>query len=154
MKKHYKNAALLLLIVLVAGFAALTIGQRIINNEQFEDDVAHVDMHSILHVQLGITGESNLELAAIENRYNQKRRELETTIKEANRELAEAILGSPEFSPEVQQVIYKIHTAMGELQSATVEHLYEMQTVLTTEQNQKLQQLITDALNENASSGN
>lgn len=154
MQKPYISASLLMIIVLVTGFTALYIGQRYFTNGQDRADQSNVDMHSFFHDQLGIEGEPNAQLAEIEHRYNDRRQDLEVIIREANRELADVIMNTSTYSPEVQQVIDKIHTAMGQLQKATVEHLFEMRTVLTDEQNQRFQQLITDALYENAEAEN
>ena len=107
-------------------------------------------MHSYFHDRLDITSEQEKKLADIERRYRQSRQLLEETMRLANMELADAIKKHQSYSPEVQQSVDKIHKAMGGLQKTALEHLFEMQTVLTHKQNEKLNQLITDALYENA----
>ena len=105
--------------------------------------------HNILHDRLNITAEQDNQLVDIEKRYRQRRMYLEEQMRLANMELAEAIKADKSMSPKVQEATDKIHHAMGELQKATLEHLFEMRPILTDAQNQKLEQMITDALYEN-----
>ena len=48
----------------------------------------------------------------------------------------------------VSTAVERIHDAQGELQEATIEHVFEMKGVLTPEQYQKLLNLTADELNE------
>ena len=64
-------------------------------------------------------------------------------------ELANNIGEDRSYSENVQKSVDKIHKAMGGLQKLTLEHLFEMRPILSDEQNQKLEQMITDALYEN-----
>lgn len=152
MEKRYINALLLILIVLAVAFTALFIGQRYFYHHHHHANHAAVDMHNYFHNQLGITAKQDTKLSRIEKHYNKKRQRLEETIRLANGELADAIKNTRSYSSEVQQAVDKIQKAMGELQESTLKHLFEMEAVLTDEQNLKFQQLITDALYENAKS--
>ena len=67
-------------------------------------------------------------------------------MRQANQELAAAIAKSKGYSPEVAAAVEKVHQHMGELQKASLEHLFEMRTVLTPEQGERLFQLAHDAL--------
>jgi Spy/CpxP family protein refolding chaperone len=63
-------------------------------------------------------------------------------------ELAQAILADKSDSPRVQSAIAKIHDAQGELQQATMRHVFEMKPVLAPEQYEKLLNLTANALYE------
>lgn len=149
MKKRYINALSLIIIVLLVAFGAMYVSQHY--RYMSHDFMGHSgDTHSYLHEKLGITKEQDIKLQGIEADYQKRKLRLEETIRLANMELADAINKNPSFSPEVQQAVDKIHTAMGELQKASLEHLFQMQPILTQEQNEKLKKLITDALYDNA----
>ena len=149
MKKRYINAFSLIVIVLVVAFGAMYASQHYMNMPH--DFMGRVgDTHHYLHSQLGITKEQDVKLQEIEATYQQRKTRLEETIRLANMELADAIGENPSFSPEVQQAVDKIHNAMGELQKSSLKHLFQMQPILTQEQNEKLKKLITQALYDNA----
>lgn len=152
MKKRYINALSLIIIVLAVAFAAMLFGQHYISMPR--DLARHSgDTHSYLHEQLNITEEQDIKLQDIESDYQKRKLRLEETIRLANMELADAINENPSFSPAVQQAVDKIHNAMGELQKASLEHLFQMQPILTDEQNKKLNKLINEALYGNAKDG-
>lgn len=149
MKKRYLNATAFLLIVLATAFGSLYLGQHFMQGPQEHHSRDAGSWHQVLHDRLHITQEQEVELVDIEKRYRQRRQYLEEQMRLANMELADAIKADKSFSPRVQAATDKIHQAMGELQKATLEHLFEMHPVLTDEQNSKLEQMVTDALYEN-----
>jgi len=149
MKKRYINATLFLLIVLTVAFGAQYIGTQTMQGHDHKNHTDSVNGHKVLHDRLHITAEQDEQLMDTEKRYRQRRQYLEEKLRLANMELAEAIKADKSFSLSVQTATDKIHQAMGELQKATLEHLFEMRPILTDEQNQKLEQMVTDALYEN-----
>ena len=148
MKKRYINASIFLIVVLATTFGGLYLGQNLMHGPHTQHNHDSAGWHQVLHEKLNITPEQDVKLSEIEKRYKQRRQYLQEQMRLANMELAEAIRNDKSFSPKVQAATDKIHHAMGGLQKATLEHLFEMRPILTTEQNQKLEQLITDALYE------
>jgi Spy/CpxP family protein refolding chaperone len=104
------------------------------------------DAHHNLHEQLKITSQQDKKLEPIEQRFLTRKTELEATIKEANAKLGKAIMEDKAYSPRVKAAVEDIHHAQGELQKATLEHLFDMQSVLTPEQSEKLNRMAADAL--------
>lgn len=147
MKKRYINAAAFLLIVLATAFGGLYLGQHLIGQPR-DHHADSAGWHRILHEKLQITAEQATKLSDVEKNYQQRRQYLEEHLRLANMELADAIKADKAYSPRVQAATDKIHMAMGELQKATLEHLFEMRPILTDEQNRKLEQMVTDALYE------
>lgn len=96
-----------------------------------------------------MTTEQDRKLLPIEKKFISKKQEMEALIHEANHELAAAINEDGNYSPRVKQAVDKIHMAQGELQKVTLEHFFEMHTVLNPEQRKKLNALTTDALTHN-----
>ena len=110
--------------------------------------VASADVHAWLHKELRVTAEQHKALEPIEVRFAGKERALRGQMRAANRELAAALARGKGNSPEVAAAVEKIHHYMGELQKASLEHLFEMRTVLTPEQGDRLLQLAKKALEE------
>lgn len=110
--------------------------------------VAAIDTHNWLHKELRVTPEQHKMLEPIEARYAERERGLRERMRQAHRELAAAIGKSKGSSPEVTAAVEKVHQHMGELQKASLEHLFEMRTVLTPEQGDQLLQLAQKGLEE------
>ena len=109
---------------------------------------ASVAAHDWLHKELHVTAKQHKALEPIEARFAEKERVLRERMRAANHDLAAAIAKPGGYSPEVTAAVEKIHFHMGELQKASLEHLFEMRMVLSPEQNEKLIQLAQKALEE------
>ncbi len=129
-------------VVAVAALAAFLTFRWVANRPS----VGSADPHKWLHKELHITDAQHKALEPIETRYAERERVLREKMRQANRELAAAIAKSKAYSPEVAAAVEKVHQHMGELQKASLEHLFEMRTVLTPEQSERLFQLAHDAL--------
>lgn len=105
-----------------------------------------IDSHGWLHKELRITAEQLKALQPIEARHTERDRVLREQMRQANRELAAAITRSKDLTPEVTAAVEKVHRHMGELQKASLEHLFEMRTVLMPEQGDRLLQLAQKGL--------
>lgn len=107
-------------------------------------------LHSIVHDQLDLTADQETRLEAIEARFASRRGALEADVRAANRELADAIAVSEGDSPQVQAAVDHFHAAMGDLQKATIAHVFEMRSVLTPEQAQVFDRQVVGALLQDA----
>lgn len=146
MKKQYLKATLFLVILLLTAFSGLILGQKLLQLNQ-QTATTHTDnWHQILHQKLNFSNNQHKQLEVIESKFNARQKVLEGKIKKANQRLAAAFKDENKFSPSVEEATNQIHHHMGELQKATLEHLFEMRTILTKEQNKKLDQMVTDAL--------
>lgn len=108
-----------------------------------------IDAHIWLHEQISITAEQDQKLSEIEKKFSDKQRVLREKIHVGNLELAAAMLEDKTFSERVAAAVERIHHAQGELQKATIEHIFDMQTILTPQQAEKLNKLAADALVQN-----
>jgi Spy/CpxP family protein refolding chaperone len=106
----------------------------------------HIEAHQWIHAQLGFTAEQETQLEPIEKRFDEQKRHYGEMLRIANQELAQAIREDRAHSPRVTAAVAKIHQAQGELQNATLQHIFEMQPVLRPEQYEKLIQLTAEAL--------
>lgn len=92
------------------------------------------DLHAVIHQRLDLTPDQDRRLDAIEAGFARERERLEAELRQANRELTVAIGESRGDTPEVQAAVDHFHLAMGELQKATIAHVFEMRAVLSPDQ--------------------
>ena len=107
-------------------------------------------LHDIVHEQLRLSPEQDRRLDAIEARFAAERPALEAEVRTANRELGAAIAANRGDTPEVQAAVDHFHGAMGDLQKATIAHVFEMRSVLTPEQATVFDAAVADTLSRDA----
>lgn len=107
-------------------------------------------LHSIVHEKLDLSAEQDRRLDVIEARFAARRPALEAEVRAANRELAAAIAASEGDTPQVQAAVDHFHVAMGDLQKATITHVFEMRSVLTPAQAEVFDEAVADALRDDA----
>jgi Spy/CpxP family protein refolding chaperone len=107
-------------------------------------------LHSVVHEQLNLSAEQDRRLDAIEARFAARRPALEAEVRVANRELAAAIAASDGDTPQVQAAVDHFHAAMGDLQKATITHVFEMRSVLTPAQAVVFDEAVVDSLRDDA----
>lgn len=144
MRSYQKEIALFLVIALV-GFGAFYACANVFKSSHR----GQIDAHTWLHQQISITAEQDRKLTDIEKAFAEKQNALQKEIHIGNLELAAAMLEDKSFSKRVAAAVERIHHAQGELQKATIEHIFNMQTVLTPQQAEKLNKLAADALIQN-----
>lgn len=140
MKRVLQVVGLLLAVALVAAAACL-LTARVSRKD-------HADAHHWIHTQLGLSAEQEKQLEPIERRYHEQRQQFSEVIRTANAELAQAILADGGDSPRVKAAAARIHEAHGQLQEATLRHVFEMKPVLQPEQYNKLLNLTANALSQ------
>lgn len=106
------------------------------------------DPHEWLHAQLDLTEKQHEALKPIEARFNASYGEAGVKLWEARTELAKALDAGDADSPEIAAAVHKIHQRMGKLQMLSIRHIFEMRTVLTKEQGDKLLHLAKQNLEE------
>ena len=107
-----------------------------------------VDPHEWLHSELKISPEQHQALEPLETKFAARNRILREQMRAANHELAVAIGKGKVNSPEISAAIGKIHLHMGELQNASIDHIFEMRAKLTPEQGATLLRLAQQALDD------
>ena len=145
MKRIGSVIALLVAAAVVAAVACLLTARWTARQHP-----VHADAHHWVHTQLGLTAEQEKQLEPIEQRYDEQRRHYGELIRVANVELGQAILADKDDSPRVKAAIARIQEAQGQLQDATLRHVFEMKPVLRPEQYEKLLSLTANALSQSA----
>lgn len=108
------------------------------------------DYHDWVHKNLNMTAEQERRSQKSERRYEETKRHLDEVIRLANSDLAERILQDKSYSPSVEKSVAEIHSAVGHLQKATLEHIFELKEVLDAEQYERLIELTAEGLSENS----
>ena len=142
MKGAVRALILLVLVAAIAGAACWFTAWYLNRPGHSEKGEAH----AWVHTQLGITAEQDRALAPIEQRYAEARKHYGELLRIANAELGKAILEDRSDSARVKAAVAQIHQAQGGLQNATLQHIFEMKSVLTTQQYEKLLQSTAEAL--------
>lgn len=148
--KHFWQIFFFLLIVVGAATGGVLIGQNFLGQHADTHHHATGDMHALFHHDLNLNAQQEKQLAAIEKDFRRQKALYEEQMKLANMELAEAIKNAGYSSPQVQLVVDKIHEAMGGLQKLMLQHLADMQGVLSEDQNKKLEEKVVAQLYRNA----
>ena len=104
------------------------------------------DVHNILHNQLGLSGEQEKRIEAIEARFALDRKDLDMQMRAANLELARALEAELAYGEAAKTAISHFHAAMAKLQELTVVHILEMRAVLTPEQAETFDKTVRQAL--------
>ncbi|MFK4056559.1 Spy/CpxP family protein refolding chaperone [Brevundimonas sp. NPDC046655] len=107
-------------------------------------------LREIVHKDLDLSSEQHRKIDSIEDRFAEQHLTLEGQVQAANRELAEAIRVSNGDSRVVQPAVDHFHDAMGDLQQATIAHIFEMRSVMTDAQARRFDRSMVEALSADA----
>lgn len=104
------------------------------------------DMSARLQRELSLSAEQKAALEPIEKKFKEANARYAARMGEANRALAKALEKGDPNAPEIAEAIDAIHHHMGEMQKASIAHLFEMRSVLTKEQGDRLLAMAREAL--------
>lgn len=138
-----KKVALFLLAIAAVAAVACYVTLRMSQTKVTADDIAS---HEWLHRDLKLTEAQHKALEPIEQGFGEKQRKLAEALRDANRQLAQAMAEDKAYTPRVAAAVEHVHHRMGELQKVSIEHVFAMRTVLTPEQGDKLLKLAQQAL--------
>jgi Spy/CpxP family protein refolding chaperone len=104
------------------------------------------ELHALMHDGLDLDDAQERKLAILEREFTARRAKLEAELKADNTRLAEAIAAEHQYGPRVSAAVDATHMAMGELQKATLEHVFAMRAILRPEQQAKFDAAIAESL--------
>ncbi|MGV9005719.1 MAG: Spy/CpxP family protein refolding chaperone [Brevundimonas sp.] len=145
MKAGWKSIIATALLATLASVAATWVSATWIMREREPPS-----LHSIIHHELDLDADQKQRLDAIEDRFAGRRQALQAEVRAANQELAAAIAASDGDTPQVQAAVDHFHSAMGELQKATISHVFEMRSVMTPAQAEVFDRRIVEVLRQDA----
>ena len=133
-------------IVLAVLLAALAGCLGAIAADRWANHEAGSGLHDFVHDELTLTTDQEQRLDALEARFAVERARLEGSAGAANARLAQAMENEHEYGPEVSAAIDEVHARMGDLQKATVRHVFDMREILEPEQQRQFDRKVSDAL--------
>ena len=134
------HIVLAVLLAALAGCLGAIAADRWVNHE------AGSGLHDFVHDELTLTTDQEQRLDALEARFAVERARLEGSARAANARLAQAMENEHEYGPEVSAAIDEVHARMGDLQKATVRHVFDMREILEPEQQRQFDRKVSDAL--------
>lgn len=141
MPRIWRTLLLTAFVAFVAGGLGVCAGLAF-----FPRPTAHDSLDAVVHRELNLTFEQQRALEAIEARYTAQRRGLEGEMRAATRDIATAVSEDKANTPRVQAAVDRFHMAMGQLQHATIAHVFEMRAVLSSEQQNRFDEIARQQL--------
>ena len=139
-----------MLLVAVIAFAAAIAGVLI--GRALLPTTSHTgsELHALLHEDLELDASQKAKLAAIERNFALRQRSVELELRADNAKLATAIEAEHGYGSRVTAAVDASHRAMGELQKATLEHIFAMRSILKPEQTARFDAAVVKALTADA----
>jgi nickel and cobalt resistance protein CnrR len=135
-----------LLIAAVSVVALALVGVWIGRMMQPQAHHSGAELHALMHEGLDLDPAQERSLGVLERDFAAKREALEARLKADNARLAEAIAAEHQYGPRVSAAIDASHVAMGDLQKATLEHIFAMRAILRPEQQATFDAAVAESL--------
>ena len=132
-------------IAFLAGIAGALAGRALIPARTQSSE-----LHDVLHHQLKLDAGQEARIEVIEQQFAVRRRALELELRAANARLADAIQAEHGNGPKVAAAVDSSHVAMGELQKATLAHVFAMRQILHPDQADQFDRAVVKALTADA----
>lgn len=133
-------------VAFLAAMAGVLIGRGISQSRSPEPPA----LHDLLHEQLELDRRQLAQIDVLEERFAVRRRALELELRADNARLAAAIQAERGYGPRVTAEVDRSHQVMGELQKATLEHIFAMRAVLRPGQAEEFDRAVVEALTSSA----
>ena len=143
MSPALRRALLIAALAFVAGLAGVFVGRALTRPPVGH---ARVELHDILHHDLTLDPAQHAQLDRLESGFALRKRELELRLRADNARLAAAIADEHGDGAQVRDAVARAHTTMGELQKATLAHVFAMRALLHPAQAAKFDAAVTRAL--------
>jgi hypothetical protein len=133
---------LIALAAFVAAIAGVFVGRELLPAPAQPG----TELHDVLHHRLALDATQKTSLEILERRFAVQRRAFELDLRADNARLADAIEAEHGNGPRVAAAVDHSHAAMGELQKATLAHIFAMRQLLRPNQTAQFDQAVVKAL--------
>lgn len=134
---------LVAIVAFIAAFAGVLAGRAIGGGH----NAGHgSELHALLHDRMQLTTEQMRRLDALEAAYATRRAALQARMRADNARLAEAIEAEQDDGPRVAAAVDASHRTMGDLQKATLAHVFAMRRLLRPDQTPAFDRAVARAL--------
>jgi nickel and cobalt resistance protein CnrR len=137
-----RRLALVAVLVIALALVGVGLGRMV----QTGPHHSGAELHAVMHDELDLDHAQERSLAALEHDFKERRAGLEARLKADNARLAEAIAVEHQYGPRVSAAVDATHMAMGDLQKATLEHVFAMRAILRPEQQAKFDAAVAESL--------
>ena len=140
------RVTLCVLACFVAAIVGVFVGRALLSSNSPPGS----ELHEVLHHKLALDANQQARLDVLEQRFAVQRRAYELELRADNARLAEAIEAEHGNGPRVTAAVDQSHAVMGELQKATLEHIFAMRQLLRPDQTGQFDQAMVKALTDDA----
>ncbi len=131
----------LILLALLAGAIGAWGADRLTARQ-----VDHRGLHGFVHERLDLDARQQSALTRLEKDFAIERRSLDLALRSANAGLARAIEREHRNGPEVTRAVEAVHARMGDVEKATIAHLFAMRRLLNADQQSEFDARVTRSL--------
>ncbi|MDQ8209443.1 periplasmic heavy metal sensor [Coraliomargarita sp. SDUM461003] len=136
----------LLFVVLCVGLSVFVTRSLTNGSAGWRNDMS--EGHQWLHEALELTAQERAAIDSFEGQYHQERDELTREFDARIANLRQILVESDEYVPAVDRAIHRIHEVHGQLQELSIQHYYDMLSVLPPQKQDKLRELAVQALSQ------
>ena len=104
------------------------------------------ELHDVLHHKLTLDAGQQARLELLEQQFAVQRRALELELRADNARLAEAMEAEHGNGPRVTAAVDRSHAVLGQLQKATLAHIFAMRQLLRPDQTVPFDKAVVKAL--------
>jgi hypothetical protein len=137
-----RSLILTAILVFVAAIAGVAVGRLLLPAPQ----PPQMDLHAVLHREITLDADQERRLHLLEQDFAVRRAALETEMRAENVQLADAIAAEHRIGPRVSGAVDASHRTMGELQKASLAHVFAMRALLRPDQARRFDAAVTKAL--------
>jgi len=137
---------LIMVIAFVAALAGVWVGCRLMMPVAPPSS----DLHALVHREIALDARQKGALDQLEARFAVTRAGLQARLRADNARLAAAIEAEHRDGPRVAQAIDAVHRSMGDLQKATLTHVFAMRAQLRPDQAVTFDRLVVAKLTDTA----
>ena len=142
----FPRYALVAIVAFAMALAASWLGRNLFEPHHHEGG----ELHALMHDKLDLDASQKQRIAALEKDFATQRGALDANLRQANAGLAGAMASEHQYGPKVAEAVDRCHMAMGELQKATLRHVFAMRAVLRPDQAARFDAAVGKALTQPA----
>ncbi|MEO7247637.1 MAG: periplasmic heavy metal sensor [Novosphingobium sp.] len=140
--RSFSRYVLVAIIAFCAALAAVWLTRTMAETRHPEGG----ELHALMHRELRLDANQQARVEQLEGQFAAQRRTLDEQLQDANGQLASAIANEHQYGPRVAAAVDHSHKAMGELQKATLSHVFAMRAVLRADQAARFDKEVGKAL--------
>ena len=137
-----RRTLLVAIIAFTAAVAGVFVGRALLPQPSHTG----AELHALLHEDFNLDAAQTAQLDKLERDFRVRKTALELELRADNARLAAAIEAEHGNGPQVAAAIDGSHMTMGELQKATLEHVFAMRSILRPDQTAQFDAAVVKAL--------